>query len=815
MRFPKQRAVRFCTAVILLAGLLLAGASAVKGEEAAFTVRCDHWITSYGRNSFLLSAPEAGKATIRIEDQHTLYRILTFDAVKGDNCFTWDGAGFNGERLLSKHYWVKTRLETESGRILENVFDTYVQISSQALIFALPSDDEVFLDRKDIWFLEAKTVADGTLVFELLREGNEEPAFIRRKEVSGGKILKLSFSALSGKEDPEPGSYLARIYEKTNPEWKAEFPLWIREAAEESEPVHITGNIMPSRDDPDELIWQKMTETAVVVNRSPTDHQEVFSTRDPASSVLGTLHGQTQALSVLELEDGWAKIGAWNHEEGAYIEGWVPSEMLKTERPGEEYGLLLDKKAQTLTIFRNGKRLDTLLVSTGRMEPGELYQETAAGSFLTGEHRVDFSTNGLKYDHVIQYDGGNLLHQIPYAWGEEKRDFSAGRPYLGTKASHACIRIQAMPGEGGLNAYWIWTHIPYHTRLIILDDPEEREKEKIMVSNTMPEYDSDLLVDSETETEEQQNREDILLTFGGDAVLGGRETYWANPESLMAYLEKNGLNYPFSGLRSLFEQDDITCVNLECVLKSTRDGENTEKTWRFRGLPEYAAMLPASSVELVNTANNHTVDYGPEGMRSTLEALLGKAEACGNETCAVFSIKGQKIGFGGCRETTYLQDPDVIRRDIGRMKNEGCGIVVYQCHWGKEYSEHHNLLQEAMARACVRAGADLVIGHHPHVVQGIDVIDGVPVLYSLGNLMFGGTIRLETYDGLLARICIRPDNGDIVLRLIPILTSGEAENGINDYCPLPAREEDRIRILRKIQQDTPFPVYDTMKIRSR
>jgi poly-gamma-glutamate synthesis protein (capsule biosynthesis protein) len=275
------------------------------------------------------------------------------------------------------------------------------------------------------------------------------------------------------------------------------------------------------------------------------------------------------------------------------------------------------------------------------------------------------------------------------------------------------------------------------------------------------------------------------------------------------------MGYPFSGLQEYFATDDLTSVNLECVLKEDGAGENKNKEWRFRGLPEYTAILTEGSVELVNIANNHTIDYGNAGYQATVNAIDGVVEWCGKDHPVAVNVKGHMIGFGGCRETTYLQDPEVIRRDIGRMKNEGCGIVIYQCHWGKEYSEHHNLLQEAMARACIRAGADLVIGHHPHVVQGMDVIDGVPVLYSLGNLMFGGTIRLETYDGLLARICIRPENGDIVLRLIPILTSGEAENGINDYCPLPAREEDRIRILRRIQQDTPFAVYDTMKISSR
>ena len=148
--------------------------------------------------------------------------------------------------------------------------------------------------------------------------------------------------------------------------------------------------------------------------------------------------------------------------------------MLKVVYPQTDFGLLVDKQKQTLTVFYRGEKLDTLRVSTGLPEKKHLEQETAAGVFLTGYHRVDFSTNGKKFDYVIQYDGGNMMHQIPYRWGTNKKDFSVGRDVLGQKASHACIRVQAEPGESGINAYWLWTHLPYHTRIIILDDPEER-----------------------------------------------------------------------------------------------------------------------------------------------------------------------------------------------------------------------------------------------------------------------------------------------------------------------------------------------------
>ena len=235
---------------------------------------------------------------------------------------------------------------------------------------------------------------------------------------------------------------------------------------------------MPERGADDSDIWAAMMQPSVVVDIDYLEHQKILAAPEEKAESLGTLHGQSQGLQVLEISGEWARIGAWNHEEGEYVEGWVPLGRLKVVEPNPEYGILIDKKDQSLTLYYHGQRIERLLVSTGKMDKGHYDRETSAGCFLTGLHRVDFSTQGSKYDFVIQYDGGNLLHQIPYS-SDGRRDFTKGKTGLGQKASHACIRIQDEPGEeNGINAYWIWTHIPYRTRVIILDDPEERRAEK-------------------------------------------------------------------------------------------------------------------------------------------------------------------------------------------------------------------------------------------------------------------------------------------------------------------------------------------------
>ncbi len=784
---------------------------AVSEASPSFQLICPKGMASYAENQIMVFAPEAGDLRLEILDEYASYRILTQRVAPGENRIVWDGLGWNEERLNQKDYTFSAELRGDSGKTWTDSVRRHLETSAQALLFTLPSSEKLYLSDPDDWFLEFKMVLDDELIVEFDSEDGAEPVHSFHRKFSGSRINTCKLSAFWGSRDLKPGSYRVTCYAKTNARYQKEFRLTLLEGSRPVPAVTVTGPILPAAGATDAEIWEKMRMPSVVVDIAPASHQKVFAEPDTKSKSLGTLHGQTQALEVLEIDGTWAKVGAWNHESADYVEGWVPLKVLKAEEPHGDYGLLLDKKEQTLTVFYQGQRLDTLLVSTGRIEKGELYQETAAGSFLTDLHRADFSTNGLKYDFVIRYDGGNLLHQIPYAWGKEKKDYKAGEVYLGTKASHACVRIQAQPGAGGLNAYWLWTHLPYHSRVIILDDPEERAAEKAIVTGTTP-----ALTDEGGKDEWHVVSDDVsdldpeqyaVLTFGGDAVIGGREAYYRVSDSLPDLLSRFGAAYPFSRLASLFASDDLTCVNLECVLKDDALEEDQKKSWRFRGLTSYAEVLPESSIELVNLANNHTIDYGASGYASTLKALENQALVCGNEICTVVEIKGHLFGFGGCRETTYLSDPEVIERDIRSLRNQGAEFIIYQCHWGQEYSENHNKLQEAMARRCARAGVDLVVGHHPHVVQGISFIGDMPVVYSLGNLMFGGTIQLQTYDGLVLQVCfpLEGENGGRpVLKLIPILTSSAAHQRKNDYQPDLARGEDWLRILRSVQKDTAF-----------
>ena len=773
-----------------------------QAENLSFTVQRVGQMISYGKNAFSVDAPEDGEFSVKIYDDVCVYRIIRQYVSKGVTEIPWDGCGYNGERLDTKYYNFDFRLESTAGNHYTFFFRSPVVDNAQHLQFVLPSSGTAFLSDAAGWFIEVKAIRDGTLSMELIREKEEEPAYLYSRTLHPGRVEHLTLEKLAGRNLPEPGLYRVNVYEISRADEIYTFPLHVLPEAPANPQVTVTGDIMPSPDADDSEIWQAMMRPSVVVDIDFQKHQNVFREPDSRSVSLGTLHGQTQCLSVYEIADDWARIGAWNHEEAEYTEGWVPLNRLKVVQPNPEYGLLVSKKDQTVTIFRNGIRIETLLVSTGRMDPGKFDRETSAGSYLSGLHRVDFSTQGLKYDFVIQYDGGNLLHQIPYS-SDGRRDFTQGKAYLGTKASHACIRIQDEPGpREGINAYWIWTHIPYHTRILILDDPEERKAEKARLSGEVPaEPGPEILISGE----EPENA--IVLTFAGDVIPGSTEGTFGNASGFGAVFSRSDEDSLLNGLRDIFSTDDLTCLSLACVLQPERFGEDPYRSPRYRGLPEYAGIFSGESVELVSLGDEHLLDYQQSGYESTVQAVGKFVRWVGRNHSQVIEIRNHLFGFASVSQQEYLDDTDIIGNEIRKLRESGCEYVIVQCHWGNEKDTKHGKLQEAMARACAREGADLVIGRHPGNIQGIAAVGGMPVVYSLGRLISDVSVRTGTFDTLAVRAVFDPDRPDRypLIRLIPLLSSS-AEDGTNNYRPVPADPEASVRILNRIQTDTGFRI---------
>ena len=783
-------------------------------EKEAFEIKRIGNINPYADNVFAVVSAEDGMITIRIHDTICIYRTITEKIAAGENRIHWDGCGYNEEKLYEKVYTITAELTTESGHIYTKSFNSPIEYPLQCLQYAMPSSEFLHLDAPDEWFVEYRTVTDGTVCFDVYPEGQSQITETYTMPASGGKIGRKDYDSIKGKKQLKPGKYNISFYEKTRPEKKYNYSLEVSEKSPEKKAIQPTGEIMPDRDMSEAEIWKMMMQPSVVVDIDFFKHQDVYSGPDADSKSLGTLHGQTQGLKVISTEGEWALIGAWNHEDASYIEGWVPLAKLKYEYPSDRYGILIDKQKQTLSVYQNGSIIDTLIISSGRAEKNRLYQETSAGCFLTGYHRVNFSMNGKKYDYVIQYDGGNLLHQTPYEWGHNKKDFTQGRGFLGAKASHACIRIQPEPGPGGINAFWIFTHLPYHTRVIILDDQEQRNGEMAKLTREKNSS-ADLSKLHIYNDEEKLNHSEktVKITFGGSVTPGGRKAFNSKKDSFASFIENNGYESAFAGIQNIITADDLTCVGLSCVIQSSAENERAVKAGKIaaKGTEN---IFGRGSVELVRIISEDVINGGQTNYVNTVNAVLLQSNVIEEGTSQIIELQGHFFGFAGCSEQEYLKNPETIDRLISDLKEKSCERIIFLASWGEAGKTEHSIIQEAMARRSIHAGADLVVGEQACDLLGADFIEGIPVFYSLGNLLDGSTAdKPKKQQGILLRaeFSFEKETDPVNVTVVPVLAGGNNQNSHNTYSPTYALNQSESRsVINQFWSDTPDQIFESI-----
>ena len=275
--------------------------------------------------------------------------------------------------------------------------------------------------------------------------------------------------------------------------------------------------------------------------------------------------------------------------------------------------------------------------------------------------------------------------------------------------------------------------------------------------------------------------EDVVLSLIGDCTLG--DDYGV---SRFADVVGDDYAYPFAKVRDILAQDDLTLANLEGPL--TLQTEAYEKQFRFKGKPEYAQMLVEGSIEAVTVANNHMRDYGQAGVQDTVDALRAHNIAyCGRNTTAVVEAGGLKIGLFGY--SFPYENPDFAGA-VQQLRQEGAQFIVFTMHWGVERSYEPTAEQIQLAHAAIDAGADLIVGHHPHVLQPIERYKGKTILYSLGNFCFGGNSHPSDMDTAIVQVRIASDGVQSVVAY-PCSISGNSES--NNYQPVPlVNSTDRI-----------------------
>ena len=310
---------------------------------------------------------------------------------------------------------------------------------------------------------------------------------------------------------------------------------------------------------------------------------------------------------------------------------------------------------------------------------------------------------------------------------------------------------------------------------------------------------------SQKASSDSQNTDSVSLTLSvvGDCTLGTDETFDYDT-SLNAYYENYGADYFLQNVKDIFSTDDLTIANFEGTL--TDSDEREDKTFAFKAPASYASILTGGSVEAVNTANNHSHDYGDQSFDDTLAALDDAGIVhFGYDETAVMDVKGIKVGLVGIYELyDYLEREQQLKDNIAKVKADGAQLIVVIFHWGNETETVPDSNQTTLGRIAIDEGADLVCGHHPHVLQGIETYKGKNIVYSLGNFCFGGNSSPSDMDTMIYQQTFTIDadgvKKDNVTNIIPCSISSAAYDGYNNYQPTPAEGDEATRILGKINE---------------
>lgn len=295
----------------------------------------------------------------------------------------------------------------------------------------------------------------------------------------------------------------------------------------------------------------------------------------------------------------------------------------------------------------------------------------------------------------------------------------------------------------------------------------------------------------------------LTLSVVGDCTLGTDETFDYDT-SLNAYYENYGADYFLQNVKDIFSTDDLTIANFEGTL--TDSDEREDKTFAFKAPASYASILTSGSVEAVNTANNHSHDYGEQSFNDTLAALDDAGIVhFGYDETAVMDVKGIKVGLVGIYELyDHLEREQQLKDNIAKVKADGAQLIVVIFHWGNETETVPDSNQTTLGRIAIDEGADLVCGHHPHVLQGIETYKGRNIVYSLGNFCFGGNSSPSDMDTMIYQQTFTIDadgvKKDNVTNIIPCSISSAAYDGYNNYQPTPAEGDEATRILGKINE---------------
>lgn len=263
-------------------------------------------------------------------------------------------------------------------------------------------------------------------------------------------------------------------------------------------------------------------------------------------------------------------------------------------------------------------------------------------------------------------------------------------------------------------------------------------------------------------TEAYENR--VKLSFVGDCILGVDPVEYSEG-SFIWYSENYPLSYFFEKVHGTLSQDDFTIANMECVLSDNLSLKAIDKGYTpaywFRAKAKNAGILTEGSVEFASVVNNHTDDYGDQGYTDTVKSLENAGLMVGEDCVPVYFEKnGIRIGLVCCNLWGYWQ-VSYIEDALTEMQDK-CDYQIVFFHGGEEGIHMPDNFKIDACRDLANSGlCDLIVGAHPHVLQPLEVVNNVPIMYSIGNFCFAGNNYPENKTVIFQAELTLNDNGSI------------------------------------------------------
>lgn len=384
-----------------------------------------------------------------------------------------------------------------------------------------------------------------------------------------------------------------------------------------------------------------------------------------------------------------------------------------------------------------------------------------------------------------------------------------GKRYRKNNKKESIVKVAATAAVIG--TFFIGGYLAYPTvsKLLFSDKPVIENKNNPVQQTPTP--DKDVKVDAKPQEQDQVqppaaiSETNVIISAVGDCTIGTDEKFY-KPTSLPVMVQNNGGNssYLFSNVAHIFQEDDITIANLETTFteSTVKKDKGTGRVFHFKGHPSLAESLVTASIEGVNLSNNHIYDYGAKGFSDTIETLKNyNIDYFGEGHKWIKEVNGIKFGFLGYQGWVYSKElVNKITKDTEALKAEA-DVIIISFHWGEEGSYTPNATQTKLAHFAIDSGADLVVGHHPHVIQGIEEYKGRYINYSLGNFCFGGNSNPKDKDTLVFQADFKFTDKKLTslgIRAIPCSVSSLPNS--NDYRPTPLAGDAKIKMLQKLNK---------------